>query len=463
MIEKWLNQLLAKGENKNVEFKSDPHDMDAIGRTACAFLNDKGGSILMGVDGHGRPVGISNPQSVSKQIQRHLFDGLSPKAPCSVTVEQKGEIAIVLVDVPIGQEQPYAFRNRIYIRRRDRVRDASADQISRLVRRGPAVGSRWERLPVLGAEFSDLDKPLILETAALAARRGLIFKDPQDPKEILRELNLLADGAILNSALVLFGKHPQARYPQTRIRAAVYQTDKTGEFNDRRDFEGNLFTLLKDIESFLKKHIRIAASFPSDRFQRMDIPEYPFPALDEAVLNALIHRDYTDFTGSVSVEIYPDEIKIWNPGRLPSGLAVKDLAREHPSLPRNPDIAQVVYLHGLIERVGRGTQSIITECLKARLVRPSWKETPAGITLSFFGRKSAKARSIKPNVRQLTLLKKLKPGQRLLPANYFSQMARKVSRRQAQTDLLQLVRMGFLDRRGATKSVVYLRTKKSWQ
>jgi ATP-dependent DNA helicase RecG len=457
-----LDDIIRNGESATVEFKANIDNLGAVGEAVCSFLNGKGGTLVIGVNDERHLVGVEHAPGAAKTLQKYLFEHISPKAPCSVSVEAVQSHRVLLIDVPAGQEQPHVFVDQIFIREGCRSRQAQPAEIINLIKHRAARPTTWERHPAPGAELSDLDKDLVLETAAMAAKRGLKLTNADDPMEVLRQLSLTSAGYILNSAIVLFGKQPQQRFPQTRVRAAVFQKDKKGEFIDRRDFEGNLFILLHDLESFLRKHIPVAASFSPERFQRKDTPEYPFAALDEAVLNALVHRDYSDFTGSVSVEIYPDQISIWNPGRLPSGLAVKDLGREHPSLPRNPDIAQVVYLRGLIERVGRGTQSIISECLRAGLVRPTWKEAPAGITLSVFGRKSPKARSIKPNVRQVALLERLKPGESLLPADYFAQTDQQVSRRQAQSDLLRLVQMGFLDRHGATTAAAYVRTDKAW-
>jgi len=102
----------------------------------------------------------------------------------------------------------------------------------------------------------------------------------------------------------------------------------------------------------------IASDFRSNKWQREDHPIYPMSALREGVLNALVHRDY-NLTGSTLISIAPDSLQISNPGGLPPGLTTADLKRDHPSLPRNPDIAHILFLHGLIEKVGRGTQHII--------------------------------------------------------------------------------------------------------
>lgn len=457
MNEEFLDTILAGGESAKVEFKSDATNLDAIGCAVCSFLNGpEGGTLIVGVGENRHVVGVSEPDVKAKQIQRHLFNHLSPKAPCSVSVSNVGRKSVLLISIPVGQEQPYVFADQIYIREGTRSRRATAEEIITLIKQRAARPINWERHTAPGAELSDLDEKLILETATFAAKRGLKLKNAGDPMEVLRQLNLAGAGYILNSAIVLFGKQPQQRFPQTRVRTAVFEKDKSGDFIDRRDFEGNLFVLLEAIETFVKTHVPVAAKFIPGQMSREDKPAYPYNALDEGILNALMHRDYATFTGGVAVNIYPDRIEIWNSGRLPPGLTIADLKRDHPSLPPNPDIAQAVYLRGLIEKVGRGTEKILGECRAAKLPTPVWKESPVGITLTLFSGKVGKRFILNP--RQMELLNKLKPSERVHPAEYQAGLAANVTGRQARLDLLQLTQAGFLKREGRGRSTVYVRT-----
>ena len=457
MSEALVNAILAAGESPKVEFKAEASNLEAIGRSVSSFLNGpEGGTLVVGVTESGRAIGVSDAEAKAKQIQRHLFEHLSPKSPCSVSVVRVRDKRVLLIDVPVGQEQPYVFEDQIYVRDGDQSRHAQPEEIIGLIKQRATRPVTWERHTAPGAELSDLDEVLIVDTAKLAAKRGLKLKDADNPLEVLRQLNLAGAGYILNSAIVLFGKQPQQRYPQMRLRAVVFEKDKSGDFIDRRDFEGNLFVLLDAVEAFVKTHVPVAAKFIPGQMRREDKPAYPFSALREGILNALMHRDYAAFTGGVAISIYPDRLEIWNSGKLPMGLTIADLKREHPSLPPNPDIAQVVYLRELIERVGRGTEKIVSECQAAGLPSPAWKETPVGITLTFFSGKIGKHFGL--NQRQRELLAKLKPGEHILPADYRTGLAVEVTGRQARSDLLQLTQAGFLKREGRGRSTAYVRT-----
>ena len=125
-------------------------------------------------------------------------------------------------------------------------------------------------------------------------------------------------GQLTNAADVLFGKKAAQRHPQIRLRAVTYSTDRAGDFVDEQLYEGTAFHLLEDAMAFLKRHVAIGAEFREGRLPRESRPRYPFFALREGLVNALVHRDYAAFSGSVSVSVYPDRVEIWNSGKLPA-------------------------------------------------------------------------------------------------------------------------------------------------
>jgi ATP-dependent DNA helicase RecG len=305
-------------------------------------------------------------------------------------------------------------------------------------------------------ELADLSEEEIRRTAELARRtRDYRFRQPDELEEILADLGLLRQGQLTNAADVLFGNNPGPRLPQTRIRATVFAEDKGGDFLDDRVLEGCAFAVLEQVFGFVRQHVRIEARFDPCKLAHEDRPQYPFDALREGLINAIIHRDYAVASGGMAVGIYPERIEIWNSGRLPEGLSVPDLKREHPSLPPNPDMAHVFHLRGLIERLGRGTLKIVEQCKEFGLPVPEWKVAPSGITLVFRAAKPVKSL----NERQKALLLRLRPGEVLKPRDYYREMEANVSQRQAQRDLSDLERGGWLRQEGEGPSTVYVRTE----
>ena len=183
-------------------------------------------------------------------------------------------------------------------------------------------------------------------------------------------------------------------------------------------------------------------------------PQYPFWALREGLINAIIHRDYSIYSGGMGVEIYPDRIEIWNSGRLPKGWKLADLKKSHPSQPANPHMAHVFYLRGIIEQVGRGTLKIVDDCQAAGLRSPEWKEVPNGIKLVFHGRH----RKVRLNQRQRQLIARMQPGDSLQPSDYYQETEGVVSERQSRRDLSGLEKGGWLRQEGQGPATVYVRT-----
>lgn len=307
----------------------------------------------------------------------------------------------------------------------------------------------------MGIEESDLDKEEIRKSFD-EARRYHIPKEGIEFSviETLRLFHLAESGQICNGALVLFGMHPENRLPQTRVRAVCYSDSGADDLIDSRMFEGNAFRLIERIMEFFKRHISISSEIPTDNLQRKEKSAYPFPALREAVLNAVQHRDYEAYDGGISVVVKPNSIKIWNSGALPAGMTVDDLKREHHSRPHNPDIAHVFFLRGYVERIGSGAGRMIKWCRNAGLPDPEWRQDSGGVSVTF--RTAGEMSWL--NERQNDLLKTIKPGSELSTSEFRKRYT--VSDRQARNDLSDLVKAGYLRRTGSGPATRYVRTEK---
>jgi len=455
MNSSFVESLIQGGESDRVEFKTPDAELEHIAAAVCAFLNTAGGTVVVGVDETGKVVSVADAEMRAKAIETFLQRQISPSALCSVNTDPMPQGSLITIEVPVGRDRPYVCAGSIFVRKGAQSVPADAETIRRLVHEQYVQPTRWERLPASGLELEELDEAEIQGTVEESQRkRGFFFHDSAVPA-VLADLGLSQAGQLTSGADVLFAKNPSRRLPQTRVRATLYSTNKGGDFADDRLFEGNAFSLLEQLFAFVRQHVQIAAEFRPGKVEREDRPQYPFDALREGLINAIVHRDYSVFSGGMSVGVYPNRIEIWNTGRLPEGLRVIDLKRNHPSLPANPDMAHVFYLRGIIERVGRGTLKIVEQCQSAGLPTPVWDASPTGITLVFRSKRTVKR---KLNPRQAALLQKLQPGQTLKPADYYEEMGSTVSQRQAQRDLTSLESGGWLRREGDGPATVYVRT-----
>lgn len=450
-LDQELTSLLRRMESRYFEHLSAGAALAEVAQTVCAFLNAEGGTVLM-------ESGAQPATDLVKAIESELREKLHPLALWSVTPIERTGAGYCLVDVPAGRDRPYTVDGTIYLRKNTATAAASQDEIRALVEGGFRETERWERRLIPGAGLDRLDKGLIFGIAQQAREgRQLILGDKVE--QILTALNLFRNDTITNAAEVLFGRNPAQQFPQVRARVTVYATDKGGDLPDNRPFEGPSFRVLEDVFAMLRPYMSVSATF-KEGLQRTDKPGgYPETAIREGLVNAFAHRDYANFSGGLSVDVYPGRLVIWNSGSLPKGLKIGDLTKEHPSMPRNPDMAQVFFLHGLMERIGRGTQKIVSACTEAGLDRPKWKADETGVTLTFFSK--GKKGEAKLNLREQKIISELNPGDTIRLPEYCERMT--VSERQGRRDLGCLVDGGWMVREGDGPTTVFRRTAKEQQ
>ena len=145
--------------------------------------------------------------------------------------------------------------------------------------------------------------------------------------------------------------------------------------------ESNLFTTIENVMDILKtKYLKSVISYKG--IHREEQLEYPVRALREAILNALIHRDYTGAVTQIRVNNY--SLEIWNAGLLPEELKIEMLFEQHASIPRNRSLANLFFRAGYIESWGRGTIAIAQECKEYGLPIPSFSEQFGGFAIDFY-------------------------------------------------------------------------------
>jgi len=193
-------------------------------------------------------------------------------------------------------------------------------------------------------------------------------------------LEFISDGKLKNGAMLLFAKNPQRHFINHCVRIGRFKTETT--IIDDKWAKGNLFQQFEETINILKQFISVRYEIKD--FQREDIWDYPIPALREAVLNALTHRDYFNIANFILIKVYDDHIWFSNPGGLPEGISIEELKKPHGSFLRNPLIAKVFYLAGFIEQYGSGTVRMVEWMKEAGLPEPEYKEEMGGFSVYFY-------------------------------------------------------------------------------
>jgi len=213
------------------------------------------------------------------------------------------------------------------------------------------------------ANFDDIDNDKVIEWVEIArTKRGFPLTAQKPIKDIFIQLNLIKNNKLTNASLLLFGKEPQKFFINSEVKCAQFHGIKIEKpIPSYQVYKGDVFSLINKTVNFVLSRIDISTG-TRNKSNQVDIEyEIPREVIAEAVVNAIVHRDYTS-NGSVQIMLFKDRLEIWNPGRLPSNLTIANLREPHSSSPKNLLLADPMYLAGYIERLGTGTNDMITRC-----------------------------------------------------------------------------------------------------
>lgn len=386
-----IKEILRLGEGPNIEFKSHCPNADVIGPVVSGLLNTTaGGFIVCGVDDAGKITGIDDTDALVKTLEQTLEKDLSPGTLVEIHIQKVLDKDLIVLEVPAGRDPPYAFQNVIYKRTGAETVKADVETIRDLILRRQVEPERWERRFSLADPNKDLDEGEINAAIKSIAKTGRHQINDQLPiNSFLEKLSVFKYGRLTNGGDVLFTTNPALRNPQIRVRATNFQTDKTGKYEDWKSYEGPLVPLLEMIYGFIQMNTRSSSDFSANSLTQPNIPQYPPDAIREGLVNAFAHRDYSNFSGGVFVNIYPDRLEIENTGKFPDGVTLDSISKGQVSVLRNPDIAHVLYLRGKMEKVGRGSVLIQKACTDHGLPLPKWSESDQGVRLTFFAHPGA--------------------------------------------------------------------------
>ena len=330
-------------ESETVELKEVV--VDDIKKEIIAFANCDGGKLYIGVRDDGTVIGLDNADSVSLQISNMVRDAIKPDITMFLhyeTIVENGK-NVVVVDIQRGTDRPYYLAKKgmrpegVYVRQGYSSVPATDTAIRRMIKE--TDGDRFEAMRCVNQDltFEATKKEFELRKTDFGAQQ-------------MRTLKLIdQDGLYSNLALLLSDQCVHT------IKVAVFQgTDQT-IFKDRREFTGSLMQQMNEVYDFIDFRNQTRATI--EKLYRVDVRDYPEVAVREALLNLLVHRDYS-FSASAFISIYEDRIEFVSIGGLMPGIDLEDVM-VGISVCRNQDLANVFYRLHLIEAYGTGMGKIM--------------------------------------------------------------------------------------------------------
>jgi len=373
MIEKRkFFKLLNSAETETIEFKEKPNE--DFFKTIQAFANTKGGSVILGVSSNRKIIGVDLSDRFLEDLTNRIVNKLSIYPDINtIDIDNK---RVLIINVA-RSSYPVSYEGRYYERVGNTTREMSSKKLEVFMQNR----SSWDSLQ---GDFSlkEIDAETVKRFVQLAveSKRLTDISTKDSVQLILEKLGLLDSGKLSNGAVLLFGKEPQKYFINLCVRIGRFKNEIT--IIDDKWVKGNLFNQFEETINIIRQHISIRYEIKD--FQREDIWDYPIPAIREALLNALVHRDYFDIANFTLIKIYDDYIWFHNPGGLPEGITIDQLKKPHSSVFRNPKIAKIFYLAGFIEQYGSGTLRMVQWMKEAGLPEPEYKEEMSGFSVYFY-------------------------------------------------------------------------------
>lgn len=430
-------------ENINIEYKASWDDKYL--KQLCSFANAQGGTMFIGIDDKGDIVGVANYDKLMEDLPNKIQSKLGIFAEVELLESGNKHYIKILVS---PSNMAISLSGQYYQRTGSTTKELTGNSLTEFLLK--KSGITWGDVIEENATFDDIDN----ESVALYLKDAERSKRIPDAgklttEELFSKLNLIKDGKLKRAAIMLFGKNPESFYTHSHVKIGRFVGNEISpRFHEI--IEGNIVTLQQKVFEIIETKF-IVKNISYEGVHRIETPEFPFPALREAILNALIHRDYMG--NMTQIRIYDDKLQIWNDGKLVEGLTIESLKLSHPSRPRNRLIADACLKAGYIEAWGTGIPRIIDACRKDMLPDPFIEETAGGFQITILNPSEESLKRHGFNERQIHAFLYVKSHGKINNSIY--QEINNIGKTIATRELSELASAGILQHYGTGRGSIY--------
>ncbi len=376
--------LINKGENSYVEFKEEKIKPNDLAGEIVSFANMEGGTIIIGVSDNGTIKGISI-KDMEERIMNICRNNCIPNIiPIYQEMVINGE-KIIILTIPKGTNKPYyTVDNKYYIRVGTTKRIASREELMRLFQASGAV--HFDISPVEGTNKKDLNIDLIRDYFLKYNMFDLYDESESTVDRILVNADILREGVNTKECtvggLLIFGKNVENKLTQSGISFAHFRgNDITEELIDKKQIVGNLPDIVEQALVIIKNNIKTPSTIVGAVREEKDI--YPNVVLREALVNAVVHRNYSIIGSKIRVLMFTDRIEFHSPGKLPNTVTI-DKMKIGVSYARNPFLVKYMENLRYIDQLGRGIPMIIKNMKELGAREPELKEIGEEFILTIY-------------------------------------------------------------------------------
>ena len=365
--------IIHRGEGKTCEFKVTLPTKGQLAQSAIAFANTAGGKIIIGIqDKTGKIIGISEEDALHfpDRITDAIYDSCYPAILPEIYIERIDEKMVLVTEIYPGSLKPYYLRRKgyergVYIRVGATNKPADAEMIRELERQRQNLG--FDEQMLSGYSETMLDVERLQRDFRRLTGRELAYQHILNLKILNQEQGRTSPTV---GGVLLAGTAHEFEY--ARIKCARFKGVEMDEFIDQKEFSGPLYDQVEQAMKFAQ--VYIAKTGKIEGLQRIDRYEVPLEAIREALVNAVVHRDYSISGSDIKFAIFDDRIEITSPGALPRSLEIEDILAGRSEI-RNKTIARFFKEIGFIEQWGTGIRKMMTSCTRAGLHSPEMRES----------------------------------------------------------------------------------------
>ena len=361
-----IAQMIAMPEGKTLEFKRDLSSPKNILKTLVAFANTAGGRLIIGVeDGSKEVIGVSDPLDEEERICNLIADSIKPRLVPNVELISIEDKTLLKVEVYPSGSRPHWLKREganegVYVRLGSTNRKADRELIAELKRSAEGKSFDEQTLPDRTVDDLDFDAA----TTCFERHRKLVKKDLESLRLVARHQSHLVPTV---GGMLLFGKDREMIFPDAWIQCGRFIGKDKADIFDHIDIHEHLPVAVERVMEFLKKHAMRGADF--SELRRRDVWSIPLTILREAVVNAVVHADYSQRGAPIRIAFFDDRIEIENPGILLPGMTIEDMLQGVSKI-RNHVIARVFRELDLIEQWGSGVRRMFKEAEALGLPQP---------------------------------------------------------------------------------------------
>jgi predicted HTH transcriptional regulator len=365
-----LVELLLRPEGKTLEHKRDLSSPEGALKTLVAFANGAGGTLAIGIeDRTHRVIGVPDVLACEERLASLIADSIRPRLVPDIEIVSWRKTHVLVAQVyPSAARPHYVVRfgaeEGVFVRVGSTNRRADAAQIEEMRRFGQGASFDEQAIPELNSEALDFRVASELFAPFRKLTRSAFHTLRITTRHQNREVPTIG-------GCLLFGKDRFDRFPDSRVQAGRFAGTDRSRILDSVEIRSYLPFAAEEAIGFVQKHLsREAVIGPVRRVDRWTVPAV---AVREAIVNAIVHADYSERGSPIRVALFDDRIEVENPGLLPLGLTIEDIQKGVSKL-RNRVIGRVFHELGLCEQWGSGIQRMIAACQEVGLPAPVFQE-----------------------------------------------------------------------------------------